>query len=160
MSRSSLSLAFLLGLIAGILLGEAWEDSALPLWVAGGLVLVLGALLVVHEVQRSRRIRAEKTPGSDPAWEAAPPIGQMLVHYQLISEADLVRALERQGKTKELLGRVLVKMKLITYVQLANVLEEQFSRRHHTPQRARWWSPDRGEEADFAAPPSEVTRII
>jgi hypothetical protein len=56
----------------------------------------------------------------------------MLVNYHLITEADLNRALDRQRKVHKRLGKTLVEMRLISYQQVAEVLEEQFSRRDHT----------------------------
>jgi hypothetical protein len=55
----------------------------------------------------------------------------MLVNYHLITEADLNRALDRQRKVRKRLGKTLVEMGLISYQQVADVLEEQFSRRDH-----------------------------
>lgn len=59
----------------------------------------------------------------------APLLGQMLLHYRLIREADLERALEQHAKTGKRLGRVVVEMGMATSVQVAEVLEEQLSRR-------------------------------
>jgi len=53
----------------------------------------------------------------------------MLLSYGLISEGELDRALRRQERTEKRLGRVLVEMKLVTHAQVAEVLEEQLSRR-------------------------------
>lgn len=76
-------------------------------------------------------------PESNIEWReaAAPPLGQMLVNYGLMTEADLAKALERQKKDKKRLGRVLVEMGLVTHAQVAEVLEEQLSRREG---RLRW----------------------
>jgi hypothetical protein len=53
----------------------------------------------------------------------------MLVSYGLISDSDLDKALKVHRKTKKRLGKTCAEMGLISYAQLAEVLEEQVSRR-------------------------------
>jgi hypothetical protein len=63
--------------------------------------------------------------------DGAPPLGEMLVSYGLISEANLQKALARQKKRGRRLGQVLVEMRLVTLDQVLAVLQEQSSRRIH-----------------------------
>lgn len=63
--------------------------------------------------------------------DGAPPLGEMLVSYGLVSEANLQKALARQKKRGRRLGQVLVEMRLVTLDQVLAVLEEQTSRRSH-----------------------------
>jgi hypothetical protein len=120
---------FLLGAVGGTVLGYAVCGAGLILWPIGILTLLLGGLTTVSALVRPRH--AELDPGPEPGWDAtkAPRLGQMLVSYGLISEADLDRALARQEKSGRRLGQVMVEMKLVTHAQLAEVLEEQLSRR-------------------------------
>jgi hypothetical protein len=72
----------------------------------------------------------------------------MLLGYGLISEAELEAALERQSRTKRRLGRILVEMKLATHREVADVLEEQWSRRSHAGPTA----PPRPQAGEGARP--------
>ncbi len=72
----------------------------------------------------------EAEPGQVPNG-GAPPLGEMLVNYGLISQANLQKALARQKKRKKRLGQILVEMRLVTLDQVLSVLEEQTSRRSH-----------------------------
>jgi hypothetical protein len=132
MDARSLKLGYLLGLLSGAVLGYSWsEGGGATVFVIGFLVAILGGLLVVHALTRAPVSEAAYEPGGVWDWAAAPPLGQMLVSYKLISQADLNRALERQRQSQQRLGKVLVDMKLVSHAQVAQVLEEQFSRRRH-----------------------------
>jgi hypothetical protein len=137
MDARSLKLGYLLGLLSGAVLGYSWaEGGGVTVSVVGFLVAILGALVVLYGLTHARVSESASEgayePGGDWDWTAAPPLGQMLVNYNLISEADLNRALDRQRQTRQRLGKVLVDMKLVTHAQVAQVLEEQFSRRRHS----------------------------
>ena len=135
MGRTTPTLGYFLGLLSGTVLGYSWaEEGGWVVSVVGGLVAILGVLVVVHSFRSSEPIQPggehhERERNWD--WSAAPPLGQMLVSYHLITEADLNRALDRQRKTRKRLGKTLVEMGVITFQQVAEVLEEQFSRRDH-----------------------------
>ena len=136
MGRTTPTLGYFLGLLSGTVLGYSWaEGGGLVISIVGGLVAVLGCLVVLHALRSSEPMQPggeyhERERNWD--WSAAPPLGQMLVNYNLITEADLNRALDRQRKIRKRLGNTLVEMGLITYQQVADVLEEQFSRRDHS----------------------------
>jgi hypothetical protein len=137
MDARSLNLGYLLGLLSGAVLGYSWaEGGGVIVSVVGLLVAVLGALVVLYGLTRARVAESASQyayePGGEWDWTAAPPLGQMLVNYKLITEADLNRALDRQRRKRQRLGKVLVDMKLVTHAQVAQVLEEQFSRRRHS----------------------------
>jgi hypothetical protein len=130
MRWSSLGPAFLGGIAAGIGLHYLRSEHLAILWPIGAL-LILAGLVVVFVATRPRPMDREPaaSPRFDP--EAAPPLGQMLIKYGLISQSDLDNALRRQKDCKKRLGRVLVDMGLVTYEQVAQVLEEQLSRREN-----------------------------
>jgi hypothetical protein len=104
-----LGLACALGLIGGLILGDTWQNGDAFLLAVGALTLILGVLAVLHVVRRWRRIHIRPSTVADSDLEAAPLLGQMLLNYRLISEADLAAALEHHEKTGERLGRVLVR---------------------------------------------------
>jgi len=137
MDARSLKLGYLLGLLSGAVLGYSWaEGGGLTVSLVGFLVAILGALVVLygftHAGVSEGASEAAYEPAGDWDWTAAPPLGQMLVNYKLISDADLNRALDKQRRKRQRLGKVLVDMKLVTHAQVAQVLEEQFSRRRHS----------------------------
>jgi hypothetical protein len=72
----------------------------------------------------------------------------MLVNYGLLSDTDLARALKQHKKTKKRLGQTLVEMELVSYAQVAEVLEEQLSRREA---RLLWGSGERLMAQEAAA---------
>jgi hypothetical protein len=129
MSWGYLCLACLLFLAGGLLIALAAYDGGAALWAMAILVPLLGVLAMAARMLRVSRpkVKPESTVERNEA--AAPPLGQMLVNYGLITEGDLSRALERQKKDKKRLGRLLVEMGLVTHAQVAEVLEEQLSRR-------------------------------
>ncbi len=129
MHWSHLPMGFLLLLVAGLALACAAYEGGAQLWAMGTLVLVLAVLSTIATSRGTRRRRVE--PESDTKWDpaAAPRLGEMLVDYGLITAEDLENALARQRDTEKRLGQVLVEMELTTYEQVAQVLEEQLSRR-------------------------------
>lgn len=120
---------FVMGVTAGVSLGYACWRGGTTLWAVGLVSLAIGVASTLSAVCRFGARRAE--PIDSPNWNAsaAPPLGQMLVNYGLVSEGDLQKALARQEKEKKRLGQILVGMGLVTYAQVAEVLEEQISRR-------------------------------
>jgi len=124
-----LKLGLLLVVTAGLVLGYGWADGDALLWHVGTVALILGVLTALSAFLRLRR--ADQRPDWVPEGDAlgAPLLGQMLLHYRLIREADLERALEQHAKTGKRLGRVVVEMGMATSAQVAEVLEEQLSRR-------------------------------
>jgi hypothetical protein len=114
---------------AGVTIGYAWSSWTAALWPAALLALALGVVCTLSAVRRLRSIDRELA--ESPEWHeyAAPPLGQMLLNYGLISEGDVDKALAHQKKSGKRLGQVLVEMRLVTHAQLAEVLEEQVSRR-------------------------------
>ncbi len=129
MSWGYLSLALLLFAMAGLLMASAAYDGGALAWATAILALLLGALSAAAAVAEPRRPRVE--PGVPTKWDpsAAPRLGEMLVSYGLVSDADLEKALEQQASSGKRLGQVLVEMELVTHAQVAQVLEEQLSRR-------------------------------
>ncbi len=129
MSWSQLSVGFLVFIVAGLLIACAVYEGSVSVWTTGILVVLLGALTTLAAFLRPRRrgVEPESTAGWNEA--AAPRLGQMLVDYGLVTEADLSRALARQSETKNRLAQTLVEMGLVTHAQVAEVLEEQLSRR-------------------------------
>ncbi len=114
---------------AGVVIGGALAGKEAALWTIGVLALLLGALSTLAAVLRPGRPKVEPESGTEWNAAAAPQLGEMLVSYGLISQADLARALEEQKGTTKRLGRVLAEMELVTHAQIAEVLEEQLSRR-------------------------------
>ncbi|MFB3881761.1 MAG: hypothetical protein ACE149_10880 [Armatimonadota bacterium] len=134
MGRSTPTLGYFLGLLSGTVLGYAWaEDAGLAVIAVGILVAVLSVLVIVHAFRSPAAPRDAEADDKQENWDwsAAPPLGQMLVNYGLITPANLNRALDRQRKSPKRLGKTLVEMGLLNYQQVAEVLEEQLSRRAH-----------------------------
>jgi hypothetical protein len=129
MRWTRLKLGLLLAVTAGMVLRYGWADRDALLWHVGTVALMLGVLTVLSAFLGPRRV--DERPDRVPEGEAlgAPLLGQMLLHYRLISEADLERALEQHARTGKRLGRVVVEMGMATSAQVAEVLEEQLSRR-------------------------------
>jgi hypothetical protein len=139
-----------LGLVfaGGVVCGEASLSGLTYLWWVGGGVIAPGAVLVLGSVGLSGR-SAPSVLGSSavsgkgaPVEEQAGPareeetsaeegrgawrLGELLVHYKFISEAQLTAALARQREgNHRRLGEILVEMGLITPAWLTQVLEEQ-----------------------------------
>jgi hypothetical protein len=131
MRRRGIIVGCVLGFVGGVLIGSGWAWRDVTLWLPGVLTAGLAVLLLVYFVRRSPLAQLPR-PRAGQDLSAAPPLGQMLVAYGLISETQLEVALERQSRTKRRLGRILVDMKLVSFREVADVLEEQWSRRHHT----------------------------
>jgi len=129
MSRPYLSLGAVLLGVSGILLASAVYDGGPLQWVTALLAASLGVLSMLAGATAPRLPRVE--PGTHTQWnpDAAPRLGDMLLGYGLLTQADLDRALACQEGTKKRLGQVLVELDLVTHAQLAQVLEEQLSRR-------------------------------
>jgi hypothetical protein len=122
-------LGYILAIVAGCVLGSAFSGAPGSTWTVAVLAIALSVLSVLSAVWRQRPVTGEgaEQPGWNP--DAAPPLGQMLVSYGLISDSDLDKALKVHRKTKKRLGKTCAEMGLISYAQLAEVLEEQVSRR-------------------------------
>ena len=73
------------------------------------------------------------------AWS---PLGQMLVNDKLLSTEQLNQALERQRKTRERLGQILIDMKLIDEDILLKYLGAQFRKDPITRQDLAALDPD------------------
>jgi hypothetical protein len=129
MHWARLGTGLLLCAAAGVVIGGALAQKEAALWAMGVLALLLGVVSTLAAVLRSARARVEPESGTEWSAAAAPQLGEMLLNYGLISQADLDRALTAQKGTKKRLGRVLVEMELVTHAQIAEVLEEQLSRR-------------------------------
>ena len=124
-----LGLGFVVGTVAGTVLGRAlYEEQPLLLQI-GALTLSLAVLIALSVFFRPRGQESEPGPASGLDEGGAPLLGEMLVSYGLISEGHVARALAVQKKSKKRLGQVLVDMKLVTHAEVAEVLEEQLSRR-------------------------------
>ena len=129
MSWSQLSLGFLVFIVAGLLIACAVYEGSLTAWTTGSLVLVLGVLTTVAALLKPRRRAVEPEASAEWNEAAAPPLGQMLLSYGVVSEEDLAGALEVQKTSKKRLGQVLVEMELVTEGQMVAVLEGQLSKR-------------------------------
>ena len=124
-----LNLGLLLAATAGMVLRYGRVDGDVLLWHVGTIALILGVLTALSAFLKPRGV--DQHPNRAPEGDAsgAPLLGQMLVHYRLITEAELERALEQHARTGKRLGRVVVEMGMATSAQVAEVLEEQLSRR-------------------------------
>lgn len=129
MHLARMGTGLLLCAAAGVVIGGALAQKEAALWAVGALALMLGVVSTLAAVLRSARPDVEPESGTEWSAAAAPQLGEMLVNYGLISRADLDRALAAQKGTTKRLGRVLVEMELVTHAQIAEVLEEQLSRR-------------------------------
>lgn len=105
---------------AGAALGHAWTGEA-PWWWVGAVSVLAGALAALsahyRQLEEPRKRRVPSRP--------APYLGELLLHKKWINEFQLGNALVRQHYSKRPLGQILVEMKAITPVQLAEALEEQ-----------------------------------
>lgn len=127
--------ALVMAIIGGMALGYALISGAGVWWQVGGLVLGASALFALAGIYlsvTSRRRRqldeAALTPHSGRKHRGHSRLGELLVRkHQLITQRQLDQALSRQQGTQQLLGRLLVKMGLITISQLEDVLQDQHS---------------------------------
>ncbi len=109
-------------------------ESGLPSdsWATGGAVL-LGVLVVWSAVVTSSGPAPPRSmwgamPRRLPSGNESPLLGELLVYkYQLITEAQLTKALARQRGTSQKLGEVLIEMGLVTAGQIAIALADQQS---------------------------------
>jgi hypothetical protein len=77
--------------------------------------------------------------------QPAKRLGELLMARGLLSPSQLERALEHQRRTKEFLGAILVRLKLVPPEKLLAALSEQFGMPHEslTPERVDWAVVDR-----------------
>lgn len=126
---------------AGPVFAHAMTEDSTMLWVIGGVCLVTGVALAAAGLTSSRRRmqtllrRKPRAPAPEqPRDPTVPMLGALLVYkYQVITEAQLQRALEQQQKEKRkgrrmLLGEVLLEMGLVKEPQLRAALDYQRSR--------------------------------
>jgi len=123
------NLGLLLFAIAGLLIASAVYDGGALLWATAVLALLLGALSTAAAASKPRRPRLALGSSTARNQAAAPRLGEMLLNYGLVAQTDLEKALECQKESGKRLGQVLVDMKVVTHAQLAEILEEQLSRR-------------------------------
>jgi hypothetical protein len=128
----------LLCVASGVLIGHLLPTGTAALATLGALAAASAMLRLCAAYGQSRR--SDRRLRSGRLHErTAPRLGQMLMHYGLISEGDLQKALARQRTGEKRLGQVMLEMQLITPDQLLEVLEEQASRRDHASRhRLRW----------------------
>ena len=88
------------------------------------------------------------------AWS---PLGQMLVNDKLLSTEQLNQALERQRKTRERLGQILIDMKLIDEDILLKYLGAQFRKDPITRQDLAALDP---ESLAIRARPRRIARVV
>ena len=129
MSRPYMALGAVLLGVSGILLASAIYDGERLQWLTSLLAAALGVLSLVAGAAQPRQPRVDAGMHSEWNPDAAPRLGDMLLDYGLLIEADLERALTYQKGTDKRLGQVLVELELVTHAQVAQVLEEQLSRR-------------------------------
>jgi hypothetical protein len=115
----------------GALAAYLVPERATVLLMAAGLAVAAGVVILLPAGPRPRHAerRRQTVMGGR---QSALRLGEMLMNYGLLSEADLRKALSRQQKSGKRLGQVMLQMKLITPHQLLEVVEEQASRRQHT----------------------------
>jgi hypothetical protein len=128
MRAVGLSFGMALSVASGILFGYA-SVGARHAWVSVAVLALLAGLLLTLSAVLTPRRTEWTPPAAEGCRAAAPPLGEMLLGVHLLSREDLERALARQRATPRRLGQILVDMNLITHAQLAEVLEEQLSRR-------------------------------
>jgi len=95
-----LSLGLVLAVTAGIVLGYGWLDGDALLSPLGTMTLILGVLTALSALLTPRRVDREADTATRRNGAGAPPLGEMLVNYGLITEADLERALEQTPVAK------------------------------------------------------------
>src|SRR5882672_9495258 len=94
--------------------------------------------------RRAGSAQGERMSTAPDRW-AWSPLGQMLVSDKLLSTEQLNQALERQRKTRERLGQILIDMKLIDEDILLKYLGAQFRKDPITRQELGEIDPDAGK---------------
>lgn len=127
-------LGLALAATAGVAFGQAWENQRTSMWGLGGVALATGVVLIVTGLRTRRPVLPLKVEEEEPERPRAeeeklmPMLGALLVYkFQWVSEHQLAVALEKQRKTKQRLGEMLVEAGLITEAQLRKALEYQRS---------------------------------
>ncbi len=127
-------LGLALAATAGVAFGQAWENQRASMWGLGVVALATGVVLIVTGLRPRRPVLPLEPEQEKPERPRAaeerlmPMLGALLVYkFQWISERQLAAALEKQRKTKQRLGEMLVQEGLITEVQLRKALEYQRS---------------------------------
>jgi len=126
---------------AGPVFAHAMTGESTMLWIIGGVCLVTGVALAAAGLTSSRRRvqsllrRKPRAPAPEQSRDpTVPMLGALLVYkYQVITEAQLQRALEQQHKAKRkgrnmMLGEVLLEMGMVKEPQLRAALDYQRSR--------------------------------
>jgi hypothetical protein len=141
-----LGLGLALATAGGVALGFAWIGQKDIWWPLGTALLLAGMLAAMWGAHGPRDEALEFRAAANSDTAAAPLLGEMLVKVHLISPDDLKRALARQRGSSKRLGKILVEMGVITYTQLAEVLEEQFARRDEPGRTGTEGGPARSAE--------------
>lgn len=136
--QNRLLLALGIAVPAGVILGRAIHAGDLVSGTMGGLLITLGALLLLSGFySRGDRRDAEDIAANletVPLKKRSPLLGELLVEkYNLVTRQDLERALAAQRGTTQRLGEILIELGLMTQAQLEIVLKDQ--RSWHDPWR-------------------------
>ena len=136
--QNRLLLALGIAVPAGVILGRAIRAGDLVSGTMGGLLITLGALLLLSGFySRGDRRDAEDIAANletVPLKKRSPLLGELLVEkYNLVTRQDLERALAAQRGTTQRLGEILIELGLMTQAQLEIVLKDQ--RSWHDPWR-------------------------
>jgi len=124
-----LSTGLILAAVSGVTFGHAWTIEQGGWWWVGSMTLLAAVLFILSAMYHQPRGVRAAPPGRGgkppDLGSATPLLGQMLVQRALITLDDLGRALALQKGGKQRLGEILVEMGLLTYAEVAEVLEEQ-----------------------------------
>jgi len=146
-----LGIGLALAAAGGVALGFAWIGHADIWWSLGVVSLLAGILAALWGAHGPHQEAPEFRAEADVEAATAPLLGEMLVKVHLISPADLETALARQRGTGKRLGKILVELGVISYTQLAEVLEEQFVRREGLSRAKAEGGPARPDEHPLPA---------
>jgi len=116
--------------VSGQVLGRAALTHSGGLWWIGGLLLLVGAVVVLCELARERAATGhEGKPRPTPQVHfGAPLLGRMLVeHYGFVTESELAAALIEQRGTRRRIGQILLRRGAVTVEQLEEALGKQRS---------------------------------